>query len=351
MNEAAPRPIRVLHSMPLPGSQTRYASHMAAFDDRYVDSQFFGWRRAIFGRYDIFHLHWPEHLVRSGKGWRGMSTAVLASALVARLRIARTPVVRTVHNLEPHAGDVASNRIVSSVTRSFDRITDVDIHLVPEEPREGAKRSMTILHGGYREPFAAHPRAQADRSQILYFGMIKPYKGIPALLAAFESLGDPTARLRLVGQAVDDGTADEIRAAARSDERVSHDLRFVSDEQLVREVSSSSLVVFPYESLHSSGAVIVALSLDRRVLVPDSPIARALRDEVGADWVSIFGPPLDAEVLAAALRGAPLGDDSGPDLGARAWSAVDAAHRAVYRSMLEDRQRSPARNAVVGVDG
>ena len=81
----------------------------------------FSWRRALFGKYDVFHLHWPEALTR-GSGVRGFAKKALTTLLLARLWILRTAVVRTIHNLKPHEYEGVVERVLRT---KFDRLTSV----------------------------------------------------------------------------------------------------------------------------------------------------------------------------------------------------------------------------------
>lgn len=326
------RAVRVLHSMKAPDAETKYATHMAAVAGDGVEAAFFTWPRALFGRYDIFHLHWPEALVGRGSGPKLLATTVLSALLRLRLRLARTPVVYTLHNRAPH--ETKSARQLRA-RRAFERLASIEIHLVPEPDRVAAAESVTIPHGSYVEPYAAHPRSERVAGRAHFFGLMRPYKGIEELLDAFAAVPGADTTLRLVGKPMDPDLAAAIERRAASDPRVGHRFGFIPDRDLVAEVTAAQLVVLPYRELHSSGAVLVALSLGRPVLIPDSVTGRALRDEAGADWVRLFEGPLTADVLSDALAETRTPPTGSPDLSARTWPAVREAHVRVYRRALE----------------
>ena len=52
-----------------------------------VEVQYFSWRTALLGRYDVFHVHWPEVLVRGRTRWRAMARSLLFVLVLARLRL------------------------------------------------------------------------------------------------------------------------------------------------------------------------------------------------------------------------------------------------------------------------
>lgn len=329
--------IRVLHSLDAPGRDTRYRSQMAATASDTVEVRFFSWPMALFGRYDVFHVHWPEHLVNSGEGWRGRLSLLLATLLVVRLRLSRIPVVRTLHNLEPH--DTQTDAVARFSAR-LDALAVLDINLVAERAPDRRTPFVHIPHGGYREPFAEHPAVDAEPGRVVLFGMLKAYKGIDQLLTAFADTDDPHLSLRFVGMPVNREVARQIERAAERDPRISARLEFVSDADLVKEVTQASLAVLPYRAVYSSGVALAALSLDRPLLITESATGRALAEEVGEAWVRCYEPPLTPEVLVEAVRaGVPEGR---PDLSARDWSSVARAHEAAYRRAISLRRRGPS---------
>ena len=319
--------------MVAPTGETRYSTHMAAVGGDDVEVCFFSWRHALFGRYDIFHLHWPEVFVGRGGGRKARMLWLRAQALLIRLWLTRTPVVRTLHNIEPHdsKGTLSGNGTI----RRFEKLTQYEIHLVPEPDRDTALPTMLIPHGSYREPFGRLPRGERRPGRITFFGLVRPYKGVDLLVRLFRGIDRQDLSLRIVGRPLDHELAKQITDAAEEDVRISHRLEFVPDADLVKEITSSELTVLPYRELHSSGAALVALSLDTPILVPDTTTTRALREEVGDHWVHLFSPPLKADVLLTALERVRREEDPPPPrLEARDWERVRAAHLAVYRHVL-----------------
>jgi beta-1,4-mannosyltransferase len=202
---------------------------------------------------------------------------------------------------------------------------------VPEPGRSLPSPHVLIPHGNYRQPFGTLPREFPQRGRILFFGIIRPYKGLERLLAVFQSMDDDM-ELQIVGAPDNAALCEKVRAAAHDDPRISSRFEFLPDAILVRHVTAASLVVLPYLEMHSSGAVLAALSLDRRVLIPDSPTGRALEAEVGPSWVHLYQPPLAADHIRAALASPPA--DVGPDLSARDWSAVRRSHGVAYSQVV-----------------
>lgn len=324
----------VLQSFPEPRPTTNpYIVMLAAALRALPDTELrtFTWRNALLRRYDVFHIHWPEILLEGRTPARAFVRQLLTAVLLLRIAVLRTPVIRTVHNLDLPDGISGRQRFL---LRRFDRLTSLRITLNEQTPVPEGAESVTILHGHYRGWFAELPRLRPVDGRLAYFGLIRRYKNVQSLVTAFRGL-PPTSSLRIGGRPSTPELATEITELSGDDARIELDLRFLRDDELVGIATSAQLVVLPYREMHNSGGALAALSLDRPVLVPDNEVNRALAREVGERWVRRYSGTLTTATLAEALddlRSQPL--PGSPDLSARDWSSVGAAHLGAYRRAL-----------------
>lgn len=335
--------MRVLQSFPTGRSTTNpYLVQLTdnLEPDPAVDG--FSWRTALTGHYDVFHVHWPEALLHGTSPARSLARRMLFRALMLRLRLnrRRVAVVRTLHNLHSHE---VGPRVERRLLEHFDRTTTFWIRLNPSTPVPEAAAVMTIEHGDYRDWFAGQDVPASVPGRLVYFGLIRPYKAVPALIHAFSRLpagpdGDPVS-LRVVGRPTSADIGAEVLLAATGDDRIQVSLGHAGDAELAAEVGQAELVVLPYREMHNSGAAVLALSLSRPVLVPANPVTEALRAEAGRGWVITYRGPLTADVLQQALGQVrdlrPASSPAGPDLTARSWPVVAAAHRRAYTLALQ----------------
>lgn len=330
-------PLRVLQSFQRPRPTTnpyivqllRWLSHEAAV-------QTFSWRTAFFGRYDVFHIHWPEVIFTKSNRLRSRAALLLFAALLVRMRITGVAIVRTAHNLAPHEG---SDALTAWVLRLCDRWTSLWIRLNPETASPNGAPIRTILHGHYRDWFADATVSEQVPGRLLFFGAVRPYKGIDSLIAAFRAVADRDVSLRIIGKPNTSEMAAAVVALAEPvNDRIGMRLEFIQDDVLVTEVTAAELVVLPYQEMHNSGALLLALSLRCPVLVPSNSITEALALEVGSDWVLTFPGQLTAEHLVDALTRVRRIDTTGsPDLSARDWDRVAHLHVAAYREAIVSR--------------
>lgn len=345
MLNASPR-LHVLESFPAPGSYSnpyvvQLAERLGAREDVTLDT--FSWRAALVGRVDVFHAHWPEAIIE----WRrsALSTfarRVLYLILLLKLRVTRAPIVRTMHNLELPRG---MGGFATWLLRLTDRWTTLAITINPVTEDGAGRPSAQILHGHYRDWFASYDVPATVPGRVLFFGRIRRYKNVEGLIRAFRAIpADAGVTLHVCGKPSSADLEAQVRAEAGDDQRITIDAGFVDDGQLVHEIGAAQLIVLPYPEMHNSGSVLLALSLGRPVLVPDLKVNRALRAEVGEQWMQLFSMPLDARAITDALAavsapvGAPAGDAL-PDLSARGWDAAADAHVAAFHRAVALRRR------------
>ncbi|GIG22672.1 GDP-mannose:glycolipid 4-beta-D-mannosyltransferase [Cellulomonas chitinilytica] len=336
----------VLHTLRAPDGTTRYVDHMLESAPTGVEPWTFSWRRALLARYDVLHVHWPETLVRHPSRPLRAARYGLLLLLLRRLRARRVAVLRTVHNQQPHE---SGHRWEGRALRRLDERTDFWITLNDSTDVPAGAAAMTIPHGHYVGRLADGELPAAEHGRLLFFGLLRRYKGVERLVDLVPDLPDDLT-LRVVGKPVDATVADRVRDAARRSDRVTANLAFVPDDELAAEVSRAELVVLPYEEMFNSGAVLVALSLRRPVLVPCSPTTRALGTEVGPGWVHLYDGELQPDDVVRAVAATRAGERPPPDLTARSWADVGRRHAVAYRRALELRRATP-RGASLVRDG
>lgn len=339
------RPLTVLQSAPPPRPTTNpyivmLREHLRSAGVEVLD---FSWRNALFGRYDVVHLHWPETMPEGRNRWRALVRETLTCVLIMRIAVMRIPVVRTVHNV--HLPQGLSRRVVAML-RALEKLTTLRIRLNTSTVTPPGAAVETILLGHFRDWFGTYPRTDIVPGRIGYFGFVRRYKGVETLIDAFRAAGQQLDGLSLTiaGKPSTQQLAAALTEQAGNDPNIELDLRFISDAELVRLATSCELLVMPYHFMHNSSGALTSLSLDRPVLVPDNEVNRQLSEDVGPGWVYRYpGTLRDTDLLDAitALRTEP--PTARPDLSARDWDRVGKAHEAAYRRAIDLRRRKGRR--------
>jgi len=290
----------------------------------------FSWWNLLFGRWDVFHVHWPEALARRpGRLRTGIASGLVVVAM-ARARLTSRPVVRTLHNIAPHERTAVAVRLA---LRAVDGATTGWILLTARTPVPGPGVVATIPHGTYTQWFASRPHPARVPGRLLFAGLVRPYKGVEDLLRAFAEVTDPGASLHVCGRPEDIAFGAAVAATVAESPRAKAVLRHLTDDEMSTEIGEAQVVVLPYRELHNSGMALLALSLGRPVLLPDNEVARDLAQEVGPEWVQTFSGDLGGAALVAALErtGGLTGE---PDLRARSWETIAGEHVELFRAVL-----------------
>lgn len=182
------------------------------------------------------------------------------------------------------------------------------------------------------------PRADVDGDrerpiEVLFFGTIRPYKGLEDLVAAFDLLvaeGELDLRLTVVGETWEGWTgpaARVLRSPYRH--RIEFVNRYVTDEEVDQVFRAADLVVLPYRRSSTSGPLMVAMSYGLPVVVTAvGGLPEATLGYSGAVTVE----PSSIDRLADGIRKAE------PLIGVRhraerSWADVAEEHEALYRSL------------------
>jgi glycosyltransferase involved in cell wall biosynthesis len=323
----------------------------------------FSFRRALAGRYDILHLHWPERELNACS--RSLEAALRLRtrlALIDLLRARGTKLVWTVHNLASH--ERLHPRLESWFWSEFTSRLDGYIALSQAGRSAACARfpeleripGYVIPHGHYRGEYPIAPASDAraelalprDARVALFFGLIREYKNVPGLIAAFRAIEDRHLVLLIAGQPASPALAARIREQAQGDSRIHLHLQKIPNDRVQHFFRASDLVALPYRDILNSGTALLALSFDRPVLVPNLGAMSELQTAIGPDWVRTYPGELGGPELAAALRwAADAPRSSEAPLQSLEWSSLAAQTLGAYHDILA--QRRPVISAVAGL--
>jgi glycosyltransferase involved in cell wall biosynthesis len=139
------------------------------------------------------------------------------------------------------------------------------------------ERIEAIDHGNFIGLYAdtidrAHARAQLgiadDETVLLFFGNIRPYKGVEHLVDVFRQSGARDLRLLIAGKTSDPHLGEALRDAAAGDARITLETRFIPDDEVQVYFRGCDAAVFPYRNILASGAVILAMSFGTVCVAP-----------------------------------------------------------------------------------
>ena len=184
-----------------------------------------------------------------------------------RYLLPERPVVLTAHDLlprEPRPGQARAQRRLYDVADAVVVHSDYGRGRLIDGLGVAAEKVHVIHHGAFehltrlpvQRPLPAELR-WVDRPVVLFFGLLRPYKGLDVLLQAWRAVHG--AELWIVGRSLID--VEELRVQAPPGVRFV--TRFVADAEVPAFFRRADAVVLPYsrtERLDQSGVLATALA-------------------------------------------------------------------------------------------
>jgi glycosyltransferase involved in cell wall biosynthesis len=213
------------------------------------------------------------------------------------------PLVLSVHDVLPHRARLGRAEHVI-LKRTYDR---ADAYVVAHE----SLREALVSDFGLRAssihvvplPVLPVPDAVAGPPPdgaplVLFFGALRPNKGLSVLVEAARLLEGQDVRFVIAGRG-DPGEEAIARAAAANDPRIEAHIGFVTMADKQHLYAEASIVVLPYTSFASqSGVLHDAYAHGRPVVVTE---VGALGRSVREDGTGLIVPSRDAGSLASAI--------------------------------------------------
>lgn len=302
--------------------------------------------RALLKRFDIWHLHFPDAVLAPQSPVKSLLGVVAFRILLLVARLRGTRILWSVHDVG--SLDQLHPRLESWFWSYFSPRVDATIYLSETArlltehrfPELQGRRFCKIPHGQYRDAYPDEISATEARRHlglpeaatvILYFGRIRFYKDVPHLIRTFCALDRVDLWLLIVGQPFSAQIEEEVRSAARGNDRVRLALEVVPAKQVQIFFKAADLVVLPYRRILHSGTAMLALGFNRPVLVPDLGSMREHQTLLGSSWIRLYTGTLNPELLTDAIDWATHASrPSRCDLSAFDWKSIAAQTRAVY---------------------
>ncbi|MFN3197025.1 MAG: glycosyltransferase [Bradymonadia bacterium] len=219
-----------------------------------------------------------------------------------------------VHNAHEHEDHWAKRRVTREVLARGDGFL---CHTREDEAKLGAMKLggpiARAFHPTYEDIAPGAPRAEARRRLretfddgldpsdpvILFFGFVRPYKGLEDLLIALAKADTP-ARLWVVGEFWQGGraTIDAQISTIGLGDRVRIMDRYVANEEIGDYFSAADVVALPYRSGTGSGVLQLAFG-HRRPVIATAVGSQA--DAVRHGATGLLVPPEAPEALAGAI--------------------------------------------------
>ncbi|WP_305984510.1 glycosyltransferase family 4 protein [Roseibium sp. MMSF_3544] len=288
------------------------------------------------GKPHLFHLHW-EHAAFIGSRAARIIDRFLDD--ISRFQAGGGKVIWTIHNLAPH--DEQKSAANADLQSGLAQLADVlHLHSLPalaaarSEINLPDRQIRVIAHQNYEGAYPVYARTAARtdlglasaRLVILCPGRIAPYKQPSELAEAFLAVAGSDDRLVIAGE-----TARNFILNLPKDERLVHRDGFATPEDVGKLHAAADFVILPYRASLTSGSAILAATLGRAVVGPDTA---GLRDVVAPNQTGLIYQTGD---LSEALKSAVQDDaETWAARGRAAAELVSARNRTIIAAQWKD---------------
>ena len=307
---------------------------------------------------DVVHLHWPHGLYLQ-EPWQ----FPLVLATLWFYYLLKNNLVWTVHELDFYE---TRFRLPDRIIRRFllNHCRALFVHAKSSEDELWQRfgvRGKTVLtyhpsYAGFYEDNVTREEARkrlglpADKKVFLFFGQVKPYKGVEDLIEAFRKVEDSESILLVVGNPQNRRIKRSIEALAAPDTRIRTDLRYIPNEDVQVFFNAADIVVFPFRRTHTSGSIMLALTYGKPLIAP----AIASIPEYVDESMAVLFDPDSGQGLEKALRTvqsrdlAAMGEAALKHVTRFTWKEMGQRHAEVYR-LIHKPTRPDAVDRTLGV--
>jgi glycosyltransferase involved in cell wall biosynthesis len=298
--------------------------------------------------------HGPEMLRYAPRGraadvvhWQWVTLPAVDRFLV---RPAGRPRVLTLHYPLPPAESRRRMRAQRRFLHAFDAVishtghgakrlrqefglSEEQVHVIPHGPLD----YLTKIENPKPLP-AEFADVAPDVPVILFFGLLRPYKGINVLLEAFAELGETDAELWIAGMPrMPVEPLEEL--ARKASGRVRLLPRFITDDEIPRLFGRADILALPYREIEQSGVVHAGMAFGKTMVLGDVGGFR----QYGREGIAALVPPGDAGALAETLQRLIASGAERQKLanaailageGERSWDAIAERTVTLYRSLV-----------------
>lgn len=189
-----------------------------------------------------------------------------------------TKVIVIIDNLIPHEKRIGDEAMTQYLLKNADAFV-VMSDIVEKDLKNVYPQANYIFHphpiydhfGEKPLPSVAKQQLQidSDKKTLLYFGLIRKYKGLDLLIEAFDQLDD-SYQLLIVGEPYEDfGFYQQLIDKNSNKERIHCATHYIDDKDVPQYFSASDVCVLPYRTATQSGVIAISYHFDIPVIVTD----------------------------------------------------------------------------------
>jgi D-inositol-3-phosphate glycosyltransferase len=242
--------------------------------------------------------------------------------LMLYYKLHRKKIVLTVHNVNAAKRDSSDSLLNRLTLRIQYRLADHSFVHTQKMKRElhddfgVPERAVTVIPFGINNSVPATEVTIEEAKQrmgikpgertILFFGRIRPYKGLEYLVAAFQQIvaANPAYRLIIAGEPMKETKTylDDIQLTINRGihrDRVIQKIQFIPDDETELYFKAADVLVLPYKQIFQSGVLFLGYSFGLPVVATD---VGSFKEEIVEGRTGFVCRPCDIKDLAKTIE-------------------------------------------------
>ena len=232
----------------------------------------------------ILHIHWLDPYMYDKSRFIRILKSIIFVIDILIIKLLGIAIVWTVHNLRMHDSKFFKlefaiisffvrlcNGIIVHTNSAFDNVIthyDVSPDLI-----------SVIPHGNYitryknntsRTDARIKLKIRENEHVFLFFGKIRPYKGVEKLIEKFNAIDQKNMKLIIAGKAVNPDIAFNVKKMCQDSQNILPVTSFIPDDEIQIFMNAADVVVLPYKKIFTSGTVLLAMSFGKAIIAPST---------------------------------------------------------------------------------
>ncbi len=253
-----------------------------------INGKFFAlFKTAFFQRPNYIHIDWLHQYYLRREQWMTwiQFPIFILEILTVKLFFGVT-FVWTLHNIKPHDqpyyGPYKWARLFFAKQAAWIRVfSDHTVSKASEELQVSSDKFVVIAEGDYVNYYTNEVTTSKAREKLglketdlvlLFFGGIRPYKGIEDLIDNFKKFKEANWRLIITGISRDKNYEQILKNRIGEDPKISFVPKLIKVDEVQNYMNAANVVVLPFKKIENSGSTILAMGFKKAVIAPNKGV-------------------------------------------------------------------------------
>lgn len=152
------------------------------------------------------------------------------------------------------------------------------------QPNEKVWKSKLIFlpHPNYIGAYKEYSEVlNPEKFTALFFGAVRPYKNVDTLIKTFSELPQDKVHLVIAGKAKKSEYKKYIEQLAKNNPGIELKLEYINDDEILKLIKNSSVVVLPYDRITTlnSGSVLLCCTAKKTFICPEIGTVKDFKDK------------------------------------------------------------------------